>query len=152
MKLAWSLLPAGTADQLILDVFCELTPRDERTLRHAAGKVSVSFKTVPVDFRMFDARGIEFEKKHIDIDCEMSSGKKWQFKDFFSFTTFAVADSRKAVVLCERVKTEIVCAMIHAAPLAEFHGAIKTYDVDIETPKEVSNMDHWRRSVLIRGH
>lgn len=150
MKLAWSLISAPE-NRLMLDVFCELTPRDERSLKHSNKKLKISLKTVPVDFTMFDPRGLKFEKDHLDIEGDIVVGKKWELSDVFSFTAFDVADSRKAVIMGERIKTEIVCAMILAAPLAEFHGVVKTYDVDVECPKEISNMEHWRRSVLIRG-
>lgn len=150
MKLAWSFNPGPAADHLSLDVFCELTQRDERILR-PAGKLSVSLLNVPLEFPLLDARLEKCVDKTMQLKTEIVVGKKWQLKDHFPWLTLDPKYVRLAVVMAERIKTEIVAAMIVAAPMASFQGVVKTYDVDVETPKELTNMEHWKRSVLIRG-
>lgn len=151
MKLATAFHPAPTLDQLQFNVICELTARDERLLKPTGGKLEVDFMEVPTMFPLHDARGLKYSQKNLTFKSIIVVGKKWELMTDFPFIFYSTGNHRLGIVLTERIKNEIIYAMIQAAPLAAFTGIVKNYDVEVETPKELMNFEHWRRSVLVRG-
>lgn len=140
-----------SANHLSFDVFCDLTPHDERALRGVGGKFKVDFSRVPVALDLFDARLEKCQLAGVGVEAEICVGKKFEFSSVWAWTSYLAVDHRMGIVMAHRVMYEITYAMIAAVPEPSFTGAVRTFDVDVDVPRSMLHYETLRRNIITRA-
>jgi hypothetical protein len=151
VKLAVKYSVAKSPNHLAFDVYCDLSPHDERVLKPIGGSFTVNFSRVPLVLDLFDARLERCELPNVPVKAVISVGKKFEFSSVWNWTSYLACDHRLGIEMAHRVMHEIEYAMIAAAPQPQFTGAIRTFDVEVDVPKSMLYYESLRRNIITRA-
>ena len=157
MKHAFQFLPTHSPEFMKFDYVAELTMDDARVLRPSEAGLDVDFSGISLTgLSLFDSRmatygGTAFKMRGTIVPAPTKvAPSKWILSENFDWTVFDVRELRKVYVLLRKIKSAVEDAMILSVPLTPCYGLVQTFDVRVDVPKEITNFENFRRSIVLR--
>ena len=166
MKHAIGFHATKNSEHMELAYAVQLSARDAQVLRPIGSELKVHMNLVP-PLDLCDARGKTYEEDHkrwfttegrtqyatIHGQPEFNDNGQptWKLSDFMPYTIFRVTQIREAYVYLRMIAAHIENAMILAMPLAPYYGFTRVFDIRFDVPKEITNFELYRRSILAHG-
>lgn len=163
MQHAFAAHPGKDPEHMVLSYAVALSAQEVRILKPLEHKLVVSLQDLRPPLNLTNDRGEMFEGVYKDrgmsIDATLTGDPKlhdnaqpkWQLEDHFCWRIFEVRDIRKAYVFLRMIAAQVENSMILSMPLAPYYGFTRTFDVRFDVPKEISNFEVFRRSILAHG-
>ncbi len=158
MQHLFAAQPAGDPEHMTLSFATSLSLHEARLLKPLKHKLEVDFSDVLVPLDLYDARMVKYGHKRLNLRSVIAGSEvaadaqqpKWELANDFTFLTFGVTDLRSAYVFLRSIAFQIENTMILKMPMAPYYGFTKTFDVRFDVPKEITNFEQFRRSILVR--
>lgn len=159
MEHAFAAHPGKDPEHMILSYAVALSQHEARALKPLGHKLDVNFNEVDIPFALYDGRDVKCSMKYVNVIAQIvgdpllpdNQQAKWQLEEQFQWTTFEVRDIRRAYVLLRKIAAQVENTMILSMPLAPYYGFTKTFNIRFDVPREITEFEPLRRSIIARG-
>jgi hypothetical protein len=151
MKHAFTITPSPNKDLLEIDYACEFTKPEMKGLFQKGDTLVVRVAAGDLDFALLSMNsGTALSNEALTFDWHIPETDRWSLSSAFEYRVVSVLCLRSAYVFLRRVMHAVEDAAILKFPLAPFTGLVQTFDVRLDVPKEVTQFEAFRRSILVR--